>query len=207
MKTLLPVFAAALLTTAARPQPQPEPAKPVPAATVTPAATRQGSTVKRPRYNFPAASRGDRFARAGLDLHKGRRGWTKYGPMIKAVSHDHGIDPHVLGAYVWVESGFNPNQDYRHGKLRALGLGSVQAQDFPQYTAKQLKEPRLNLTITAREFKAKWKQHDMFGTVMDVWYPAWRRLDPKKIPVIGQPSTYVQAIANRYDVLCRLDGR
>jgi soluble lytic murein transglycosylase-like protein len=201
---MIPVLLAAFLTSAAIPQP-PAPAKPIEmvAVRLEKPVSRKGTLL--PRYNFPAASRGDRFAREGLDLHTARAGWRRYGKLIKTIAKQEGIDPHVLGAYVWIESSFNPHQDFKHGKCRALGLGSVQAQDHPQYSVKQLKDPKLNLTLTAREFRAKWKQHDMAGTVMDVWYPAWRK--KKKIPVIGSPATYVQAMANRYDALCRLDTK
>lgn len=160
----------------------------------------------RPRYNLPEASRGDRFAPDGLDLHRGVAGWHRYGHLIKRIAKTQGIDPHVLGAYVWVESGFNPMQNYKHGKLRAVGLGSVQAQDYPGYSLKQLEDPALNLTLTAREFRRKWHRKDMAGTVMDVWYPAWRRKPKKPLPVIDSPGVYLQAIANRYEALCRIDS-
>jgi hypothetical protein len=162
-----------------------------------------------PRYNFPPPSRGDRFARRGLNLKVGIKGWRRYGAVIKRIARTHRIDPYVLGAYIWVESEFDAGQDYVRGPRRALGLGSVQAQDHRRYTPAQLKDPALNVDLTAREFKAKWRPTDMFGTVMDVWYPAWRRLAARgeALPVMKKPEIYVQAIANRYYALREIDAR
>jgi soluble lytic murein transglycosylase-like protein len=161
------------------------------------------------RYNFPPASRGDRFARNGPSMKVGIQGWRKYGPLIKRVAAEQRIDPYILGAYVWVESKFDPRQDYSANGKRALGLGSVQATDHRKYSPEKLKEPYLNLTITAKEFRSRWKPNDMFGTVMDVWYPNWRRKVAigKHIPVVKTPHVYVQAIANRYYALKEIDSR
>lgn len=160
------------------------------------------------RYNFPPPSRGDRFARGGLDWARGEKGWRRWGSLIRSVAQREGVDPYVLGAYVWVESAFDPHQDYAAGGMRAIGLGSVQAQDHRRYSVGQLMNPELNLSLTAREFKACWRPQDMAGTVMDVWYPSWRRrlAQGRGIPVVGHPSVYVQAIANRYHALRRLDA-
>ncbi|MEB3285753.1 MAG: hypothetical protein VKN33_10750 [Candidatus Sericytochromatia bacterium] len=158
-------------------------------------------------YNFPPPSRGDRFARRGLDLRVGIRGWRQFGGLIKRQSAAVGIDPLVLGAYIWLESEFNPRQNYVRGRRRALGLGSVQAQDYPRYTRRQLLDPELNVKLTAAEFAQKWHPQDMVGTVMDVWYPAWRRLVARgrPVPVIKSPDVYTQAIANRYYALKEID--
>lgn len=161
------------------------------------------------RYNFPAATRGDRFARSGISMRTGIRGWKRYGKLIKQTAAQERIDPYVLGAYVWVESRFDEKQNYKRGKAHAIGLGSVQAPDYRRYTIKQLMDPKLNLKLTAKEFRYRWKPNDMAGTVMDVWYPAWRRLQARgeAIPVIKTPETYVQAIANRYYALRDIDAR
>jgi hypothetical protein len=172
----------------------------------TPATTPARRGLRAPGYNFPVVSRGDRFAPRGLDPRPGYIGWHRFGPLIKVIAREQGIDPHVLGAYVWVESGFNPKQDYRRGKRRALGLGSVQAQDYRRYSLKELQDPALNLTLTAKEFRWRWHRNDVAGSVMDVWYPAWRNLDGKPVPVIKSSAVYLQAIANRYEALCRFDG-
>lgn len=174
----------------------------------SPEASVRGLRPAQPRYNFPPPSRGDRFARGGLDWALGRRGWARWGALIHRVAQREGVDPYVLGAYVWVESAFDPHQDYAAGGMRALGLGSVQAQDHRRFSVAQLLQPEFNLTLTAREFKACWKPADMAGTVMDVWYPAWRRrlAQGRGIPVVGHPSVYVQAIANRYHALRQMDG-
>lgn len=168
---------------------------------------RRGSTL--PRYNFPPPSRGDRFARHGLNLRVGLKGWRKYHRVIKQAASTAGIDPYVLGAYVWLESEFDPRQDYRKGDMRAVGLGSVQAQDHRRYSVSQLMDPALNLRLTASEFRAKWHPRDMAGTIMDVWYPAWRKrvAAGHRIPVVKTPGVYVQAIANRYYALQELDRR
>ena len=83
----------------------------------------------------------------------------------------------------------------------------MQATDHPRRSVEALKDPYLNLTITAKEFRHRWKPHDMAGTVMDVWYPSWRRRVAKgqRIPVVKTPGTYVQAIANRYYALQEID--
>jgi len=118
------------------------------------------------------------------------------------------VDPLVIGAYIWLESEFDPRQDFVRGKRRALGLGSVQAQDYPKYTRSQLLEPELNVKLTTAEFARKWRPQDMAGTVMDVWYPAWRRLVAlgRPVPVIRSPEVYTQAIANRYYALQEIDA-
>ncbi|MFP5504523.1 MAG: hypothetical protein ACLGIN_18715 [Candidatus Sericytochromatia bacterium] len=203
--SLLPVF---LLSPLALPAGNALLAAPeAPQATRVAAVDRRGSTL--PRYNFPSATRGDRFARRGLSMKVGVRGWTRYQKLIKRVAYEHQIDPYVLGAYIWVESEFDERQDYTRGPHRAIGLGSVQAQYNKRYTVPQLMDPYLNLTLTAKEFSEKWDPDDMSGTVMDVWYPAWRRLKAKgeKIPVIKTPRVYVQAIANRYYALQEIDQR
>jgi hypothetical protein len=92
-----------------------------------------------------------------------------------------------------------------------VGLGSVQAQDYPRLGGsmseriRRLQEdPRLNLTLTAREFKARWNANDMFGTVMDVWYPSWRK--GRSIPHLGNAFGYMQLFSNRYFLLLDLQG-
>lgn len=163
---------------------------------------------ERTAYNFPPPSRGDRFARRGLNLRIGIRGWRRFGGLVKRHAEAYRVDPLVVGAYIWLESGFDPRQDYARGKRRALGLGSVQAQDYPRYTRSQLLDPDLNVQLTVAEFAQKWRPHDMVGTVMDVWYPAWRRLVAlgRPVPVIKSPEVYTQAIANRYHALREIDA-
>jgi hypothetical protein len=167
------------------------------------------SGYRHARYNFPPASRADRFSRSGPSVKVGITGWRKYGKLIKKVAAEQRIDPYVLGAYVWVESKFDANQDYAANGKRALGLGSVQATDHRRYSIQKLKDPYFNLTITAKEFRHRWKPNDMFGTVMDVWYPAWRRraAQGRQLPVVKTPRVYVQAIANRYYALKEIDSR
>jgi hypothetical protein len=169
---------------------------------------RKGSII--PRYNFPPPSRGDRFARNGLNLKEGIKGWTRYGKIIKAVSKEQRVDPFVIGAYIWVESNFDPHQDYANETAHAIGLGSVQPADYHyRYSEAQLMDPWLNVTLTAKEFRQKWHAKDLAGTVMDVWYPAWRRrvAQGEHLPVVRYPHVYVQAVANRYYALQEIDRR
>lgn len=170
---------------------------------------RKGSIL--PRYsNFPPPSRGDRFARNGLNLAEGIKGWRSYGHLIKQVSREQKVDPFVIGAYIWVESNFDPRQDFANATAHAIGLGSVQPADYHyKYTESQLMDPWLNVTLTAREFRQKWHPKDLAGTVMDVWYPAWRRrvAAGEHIPVVRYPEVYVQAVANRYYALQEIDRR
>jgi hypothetical protein len=97
------------------------------------------------RYNFPPPSRGDRFARSGIDLKKGIQGWLRFGAIIKHVALEHHIDPYVLGAYVWVESDFNPRQNYANDDHQAIGLSSVQRAGSPplfnRTTSRSVGEP------------------------------------------------------------------
>lgn len=158
-------------------------------------------------YNLMAPAK-DRW---GLSPKQAIRGWNQYGGLIEEVAITHGLDPVILGAYVWTESNFDTNQYTAARGLHAVGLGSVQAQYFPQLGAtmpervrKLQRDPKLNLTLTAREFKAKWNPQDMFGTVMDVWYPAWRR--GQKIPNLGNAFGYMQLYSNRYFLLLELVG-
>ena len=170
---------------------------------------RRGETGDRrhPGYNFPPPSRGDRFARRGLNFRVGIRGWRRFGGLIKEASRARGVDPFVVGAYIWVESEFDPHQDYVRGAKRAIGLGSVQATEHPGESVEALMAPRRNVELTVREFADKWRPNDMGGTVMDVWYPAWRHLvaSGRPVPVIREPGVYVQAIANRYYALREID--
>jgi hypothetical protein len=160
-----------------------------------------------PGYNFPPPSRGDRFARRGLNFRVGIRGWRRFGALIKDTARGHGVDPFVVGAYIWVESEFDPQQDYVRGPKRAIGLGSVQATEHPGISVAALMDPRRNVELTVREFADKWRPNDMRGTVMDVWYPAWRHVVAagRPLPVIQAPEVYVQAIANRYYALREID--
>lgn len=158
-------------------------------------------------YNLLAPAK-DRW---GLSPKEAIKGWTKYGSLIEEVAIAHGLDPVILGAYVWTESNFDTNQYTAARGLHAVGLGSVQAQYFPSLGAtmpervrRLQQDPKLNLTITAREFKAKWNPQDMFGTVMDVWYPAWRR--GGTIPNLGNAFGYMQLYSNRYFLLLELVG-
>lgn len=158
-------------------------------------------------YNLMAPAK-DRW---GLSPKQAIRGWEKYGSLIEEVAIQHQLDPVILGAYVWTESNFDTNQYTAARGLHAVGLGSVQAQYFPALGAtlpervrKLQQDPRLNLTLTAQEFQAKWNPQDMFGTVMDVWYPAWRR--GGKIPNLGNAFGYMQLYSNRYFLLLELVG-
>lgn len=148
--------------------------------------------------------------RWGLTPKEGLIGWSKYGQLIERVVIEQGIDPLILGAYVWTESNFDTRQETRQHGLIAVGLTSVQAQDFrhigplSQRISRLKGDPYLNLTLAAREFKAHWNAKDMFGTVMDVWYPAWRRRD--RIPNLGTAYGYVQLFSNRYFLLMTIMG-
>lgn len=153
-------------------------------------------------YNMLAPGK-DRW---GISPAHGIKGWQRWGSVIEEVAIAHGLDPAILGAYVWTESNFDTNQHYAARGLHAVGLGSVQAQDHPELGATLdervrllQRDPRLNLTITAREFKGRWNPQDMFGTVMDVWYPAWRT--GRQIPSLGNAFGYMQLFSNRYFML------
>lgn len=149
--------------------------------------------------------------RWGLSAKEAEIGWQRFGPLIEQVAIEQGIDPLILGAYVWTESNFDARQDTRaRGKI-AVGLASIQAQDYAhlglplEARVERLKrDPYLNLTLAAKEFKARWKPDDMFGTVMDVWYPAWRRKG--RIPNLGTAYAYVQLFSNRYFLLMNVTG-
>ncbi|MNY03199.1 hypothetical protein D3C86_1358050 [compost metagenome] len=149
--------------------------------------------------------------RWGLTAKEGMIGWQRYGALIEKVAIEQQIDPLILGAYVWTESNFDTNQDTRRRGLVAVGLTSVQAQDHPWLgadlevrVARLKRDPHLNLTLAAREFKSRWKQEDMFGTVMDVWYPAWRK--GGRIPNLGTAYGYMQLFSNRYFLLMTIMG-
>lgn len=149
--------------------------------------------------------------RWGLTVKEGLIGWQRYGALIERVAIEQQIDPLILGAYVWTESNFDTQQDTRRRGLVAVGLTSVQAQDhawlgkdLETRVARLKRDPHLNLTLAAREFKRSWKEDDMFGTVMDVWYPAWRR--GGRIPNLGTAYGYVQLFSNRYFLLMTIMG-
>jgi hypothetical protein len=146
-----------------------------------------------------------------VSIQEGVGGWKRYGELIEREALAQGLDPAILGAYVWTESNFDTKQLTRDGSLIAVGLGSVQAQDYA-WIGKSLKDrihrlqddPALNLSLTALEFKAKWNPQDMFGTVMDVWYPSWR--NGQRFPNLGNAFGYVQLFSNRYFMLLQLTG-
>lgn len=146
----------------------------------------------------------------GYTWKEGLRGWERYRPYIEQAAIEQGLDPMILGAYVWTESNFNTNQDNRDRGMYAIGLGSVQAQYHPELgpletRIRRLKEdPLLNLRITAKEFRAAWNPKNMYGTVMDVWYPAWRRRS--SIPNLGNSYAYMQLFSNRYFMLIQIMG-
>lgn len=149
--------------------------------------------------------------RWGLTVKEGELGWQKYGGLIEQVAIEQEIDPLILGAYVWTESNFDAQQDTRQRGLYAIGLASIQAQDYrrlggtlEERIARLKRDPYLNLTLAAREFRAKWNPQDMFGTVMDVWYPAWRRQG--RIPNLGTAYAYMQLFSNRYFHLMTIMG-
>lgn len=149
--------------------------------------------------------------RWGLSVKEAEIGWRKYGALIEQVAIEQGIDPLILGAYVWTESNFDTRQDTRARGLIAVGLTSVQAQDYrrlggtlEERVERLKRDPHLNLTLAAREFKSRWNPDDMFGTVMDVWYPAWRRNG--RIPNLGTAYAYVQLFSNRYFLLMNVTG-
>lgn len=156
-------------------------------------------------YNLLAPAK-DRW---GISVKQGVKGWQTYGAMIEEAALRYGLDPAVLGAYIWTESNFDTNQYYAARGLHAVGLGSVQAQDHPELgptlairVHKLQSDPRLNLDITAKEFRYRWNPQDMFGTVMDVWYPAWRR--GGAIPSVGNAYGYMQLFSNRYFLLLEM---
>lgn len=158
-------------------------------------------------YNLLTPSK-DRW---GVSNQEALKGWQRYGALIEEVAIAHGLDPAILGAYVWTESNFDTNQLTGERGLYAVGLGSVQAQDHPELgptlegrIQRLQQDPKLNLTLTAREFRSRWKPDDMFGTVMDVWYPAWR--SGRRIPHLGSAFGYMQLFSNRYFSLLGLLG-
>jgi hypothetical protein len=158
-------------------------------------------------YNLLSPGR-DRW---GVTTQEAIKGWKAFGGVIEEVALSLGLDPAILGAYVWTESNFDTNQYNASGGMIAVGLGSVQAQDYPSIGASLServrmlqKDPRLNLRLTAKEFRSKWNPQDMFGTVMDVWYPAWR--NGRAIPHMGNAFGYMQLFSNRYFILLDLLG-
>lgn len=158
-------------------------------------------------YNLLAPTR-DRW---GVSAQEAVRGWQRYGALIERAAIAHGLDPAVLGAYVWTESNFDARQLTEDDGLCAVGLGSVQAQDHPELGRTMAErihrlqdDPALNLDLTAAEFQAHWNPADMFSTVMDVWYPAWRA--GNHIPHLGDAFGYMQLFSNRYFLLLDLAG-
>lgn len=149
--------------------------------------------------------------RWGVTEREGIRGWGRFGELIERVAVEQAIDPLILGAYVWTESNFDSGQETRQHGLIAVGLASIQARDYASLggtlegrIARLQRDPALNLTLAAREFRARWNPRDMFGTVMDVWYPAWRRVGT--IPHWGHAFGYLQLFSNRYFMLMRIMG-
>jgi hypothetical protein len=158
-------------------------------------------------YNLMSPGR-DRW---GVTTQEAIKGWKSFGGVIEEAALSLGLDPAILGAYVWTESNFDTNQYNASGGMIAVGLGSVQAQDYPNIGGSLSErvrllqqDPRLNLRLTAKEFKSKWNPQDMFGTVMDVWYPAWR--NGRAIPHMGNAFGYIQLFSNRYFILLDLLG-
>ncbi|MDB5099677.1 MAG: hypothetical protein JWM80_4098 [Cyanobacteria bacterium RYN_339] len=142
--------------------------------------------------------------RWGVTTQEAIKGWSRFGRVIEQQALALNLDPAILGAYVWTESNFDAHQYNASGGMVAVGLGSVQAQDFPQFSVTQLQDPALNMKLTAKEFREKWNPQDMFGTVMDVWYPAWR--SGRAIPHMGNAFGYIQLFSNRYFILLDLLG-
>ncbi|MBV8063047.1 MAG: hypothetical protein JOY51_05595, partial [Nevskia sp.] len=71
------------------------------------------------QYDLPPPSNKDKWDTdfRKQALHYGQKGWARYGDLIKQVAHKKKIDPFILGAYVWNESNFDPNQDYSKGGM------------------------------------------------------------------------------------------
>ncbi|HEY9721442.1 MAG TPA: hypothetical protein V6D47_05485 [Oscillatoriaceae cyanobacterium] len=157
-------------------------------------------------YNLLAPAH-DRW---GVSAQEAVKGWQRYGTLIERAAIAHRLDPAILGAYVWTESDFDTHQLTEDDGLCAVGLGSVQAQDHPELgsMAERIRrlqdDPALNLDLTAAEFATRWNPQDMFSTVMDVWYPAWRA--GNHIPHLGDAFGYMQLFSNRYFLLLDLVG-
>lgn len=80
----------------------------------------------------------------------------------------------IVYAYCQLESGLDDRQDYSAGGMRALGACSVQRDSYPQFSVGQLKARRLNVYLTALEFKARWTGEPL-TTAREVFLPAWGR--------------------------------
>src|SRR5690242_1980172 len=108
----------------ARSAPAPAPRDTTPVSPPSGSDTFKADSLPGNQYDLPAPRNKDKwdndFRRDALKY--GQKGWARYGDLIKDVAARQHIDPYVLGAYVWNESNFNPNQDYSAGGMHAVGL-------------------------------------------------------------------------------------
>lgn len=74
--------------------------------------------------------------------------------LITFYSLIYGVDAKVAVSVAAVESNFNPNVI---GITGDVGLFQLQPQSFPQYTIKQLKDPKLNIVLGV-QYLAKMKK-------------------------------------------------
>ncbi len=125
---------------------------------------------------------------------------TSFLPLVQRVAQQERAPQlaTVTAAYCWQE-GADPRQDFRAGSMRAIGLCSVQAQDYPGYSIRQLLDPVLNIRLTLREMLTRWTG-DPVTTATDTFLPRWRVFGGPAGQWSG-PAEYQRALRARIRLL------
>ena len=104
--------------------------------------------------------------------------------LIHTYALQHGVDPAIATSVAAVESQFNPNII---GITGDVGVFQLNPKSFPQYTVKQLKDPKLNIELGIK-YLAKVKKECKHKNNND-WLICFN-MGPKKAQTVKHPSLF-----------------
>jgi soluble lytic murein transglycosylase-like protein len=104
--------------------------------------------------------------------------------LIQTYALQYGVDPQVAISVAAVESQFNPNVI---GITGDVGVFQLNPKSFPQYTIKQLKDPKLNIQLGVK-YLAKMKKECKYKYGLN-WLTCYN-MGPKKARTVKHPSLY-----------------
>lgn len=104
--------------------------------------------------------------------------------LIHTYALQYGVDPAIATSVAAVESQFNPNVI---GITGDVGVFQLNPKSFPQYTIKQLKDPKLNIELGIK-YLAKVKKECKHKNNND-WLVCWN-YGPKNAEKVKHPSLF-----------------
>jgi hypothetical protein len=104
--------------------------------------------------------------------------------LIHTYALQYGMDPNICISVAAVESQFNPNVI---GITGDVGVFQLNPKSFPQYTVKQLKDPKLNIQLGIK-YLAKVKKECKYKEGLN-WLVCWN-YGPKNAKKVKHPGLF-----------------